>query len=182
LADRIEVIHHETSPTNRNDAVFAENPLGKVPILIRPGEMPIFDSDVICAYFDAMHDGPSLIPGTGEARWRALTMQAVAQGMCEAGIMLRWETVRRPEELRYRPLSDGYTEKLVESYDWLERNLDEKAPLHVGHVAVATALSWIEFRQLPGFRDHCPQLSKWLDRFEDRPSMRATLLAGETHD
>ena len=29
LADRLEVIHHETSPTRRNDEVYAENPLGR---------------------------------------------------------------------------------------------------------------------------------------------------------
>ncbi len=113
LADRLEVIHQETSPTNRNDAVFAENPLGKVPVLLRPGLAPIFDSDVICAYLDTLHDGPRLIPEAGEARWQALTMEAVAQGLCEAGIAVRWETVRRPEPLRYEPLRDGYVEKLV---------------------------------------------------------------------
>lgn len=37
FAGQIEVIHHETSPTNRNDAVYAQNPLGKVPVLVRPG-------------------------------------------------------------------------------------------------------------------------------------------------
>jgi glutathione S-transferase len=36
LARQIEVVHHETSPTRRNEQVFAENPLGKVPVLIRP--------------------------------------------------------------------------------------------------------------------------------------------------
>src|SRR5919197_68236 len=55
LADRIEVVHHETSPTRRNEQVFAENPLGKVPVLIRAGLPPIFDSDVICAYLDTLH-------------------------------------------------------------------------------------------------------------------------------
>lgn len=35
LAARLEVIHHETSPTRRNDEVYAENPLGKVPVLLR---------------------------------------------------------------------------------------------------------------------------------------------------
>ncbi|MBW8810210.1 MAG: glutathione S-transferase N-terminal domain-containing protein, partial [Lysobacter sp.] len=50
LADRIEVVHHETSPTLRNDAVYAQNPLGKVPVLIRPGQPALFDSDIICAY------------------------------------------------------------------------------------------------------------------------------------
>ena len=182
LADRIEVIHQETSPTNRNDKVFAENPLGKVPVLLRPGQRPIFDSDVICAYLDTLHDGPRLIPESGEARWQALTMQAAAQGMCDAGIAVRWESVRRPEPLRYPPLRDGYVEKLVAAYDWLDDALDGEAPVHVGHIAVATALSWLEFRGLPDFRTGRSRLGAWLDRFETRPSMLATPLSGETQD
>ena len=62
LADRLSVVHQETSPTQRNEAVFAQNPLGKVPVLIRENAQPLFDSDVICAYFDTLHDGPKLIP------------------------------------------------------------------------------------------------------------------------
>lgn len=182
LGGRVEAIHHETSPTLRNEAVYAHNPLGKVPVLLRPGLPPIFDSDVICAYLDTLHDGPPLIPAQGEARWQALRLQAVAQGLCDAGIKLRWETVRRPEALRYEALREGYTQKLAESYDWLERELDDEAPLHVGHIAVATALSWLEFRQLPDFRAGRPRLSAWQDAFERRDSMRATPLAGETQD
>ena len=182
LARQIEVVHHETSPTRRNEQVFAENPLGKVPVLLRPGQPPIFDSDVICAYLDTQHCGRKLIPQEGEARWHALRLQAVAQGLADAGIQLRWETVRRPAELRYPPLSDGYTQKLITSYDWLERELDSAAPVHVGHIALATCLDWLEFRELPGFREGRPRLSAWFDEFAKRPSMRATPLSGETRD
>ncbi|MGO4221505.1 glutathione S-transferase family protein [Lysobacter sp. TAF61] len=181
LADRIEVIHHETSPTRRNEAVFERNPLGKVPVLLRPGLPALFDSDVICAYLDTLHAGPRLIPAEGEARWQALRVQAVAQGLAEAGIAVRWETVRRPQALRYPALRDGYIAKLVSSYDWLERELDTEA-VHVGHVAVATALDWLEFRELPGFRRGRPRLGAWFDAFAARPSMQATLLSGETQD
>ncbi|HEV8331831.1 MAG TPA: glutathione S-transferase [Steroidobacteraceae bacterium] len=182
LARQIEVVHHETSPTRRNEHVFAENPLGKVPVLLRPGQPPIFDSDVICAYLDTLHSGRKLIPQAGEARWQALRLQAVAQGLADAGIQLRWETVRRPAELRYPPLRDGYTQKLMTSYDWLEREIDSDAPVHVGHIALATCLDWLEFRELPGFRDGRPRLSAWFDDFAKRPSMRATPLSGETRD
>lgn len=182
IADRIEVVHHETSPTLRNEQVFAENPLGKVPVLVRPGLPPIFDSDVICAYLDTLHDGRRLIPSEGEARWQALRVQAVAQGLADAGIAVRWETVRRPETLRYPPLRDGYVEKLIASYDWLERELDVVAPVHVGHIALATALGWLEFRGLPDFRDKRPRLAAWFDEFDARPSMQATPLSGDTHD
>ncbi len=182
IAERIEVVHHETSPTRRNEQVFAENPLGKVPVLIRPGLPPIFDSDVICAYLDTLHSGRKQIPLEGESRWQALRVQAVAQGLADAGIAIRWETVRRPEELRYAPLRDGYVEKLIASYDWLERELDVAAPIHVGHIALATCLSWLEFRELPTFREKRPRLVAWFDEFETRASMRATPLSGETRD
>ena len=182
LADRIEVVHHETSPTLRNPEVFARNPLGKVPVLLRDGHDPLFDSDVICAYLDTLHGGRPLIPAQGEARWKALRAQAVAQGLADAGIAVRWETVRRPEALRYPPLRDGYIDKLLASYDWLERELDVAAPVDVGHIAVASALSWLEFRQLPDFRDGRPRLAAWLDEFACRPSMLATPLQGDTHD
>jgi glutathione S-transferase len=182
LAAQIEVVHHETSPTLRNDQVFAENPLGKVPVLVRPGLTPLFDSDVICAFLDTLHDGRRLIPNAEEPRWHALRLQAVAQGLAEAGIAVRWETVRRPEALRYAPLRDGYIGKLLASYDWLEQNLDVDAPIHVGHISLATTLSWLEFRELPSFRNRRPRLVDWFDEFESRSSMRMTPLAGDTRD
>jgi glutathione S-transferase len=182
LARQIEVVHHETSPTRPNEQVCAANPLGKVPVLLRSDQPPIFDSDVICAYLDTLHRSRKLIPQEGEARWHALRLQAVAQGLADAGIQLRWETVRRPAELRYPPLRDGYAQKLITSYDWLERELDVDTPVHVGHIALATCLDWLEFRELPGFREGRPRLRGWFDEFAKRPSMRATPLSGETRD
>jgi glutathione S-transferase len=181
IAERIEVVHHETSPTVRNETVFALNPLGKVPVLLREGQGAIFDSDVICAYLDTLHQGRRLIPPEGEARWRALRVQSVAQGLADSGIAVRWETVRRPEHLRYPSLGDGYVAKLTSSYDWLEREVDFDGDIDIGHIALATALSWLEFRNLPTFRSHA-RLSAWLDRFERRASMLATPLSGDTHD
>jgi glutathione S-transferase len=182
LANRIEVVHQETSPTRRNERVSSQNPLGKVPVLVRPGLPALFDSDVICAYLDSQHEGRRLIPIDGESRWHALRTQALAQGIADTGIALRWEMVRRPEELRYPLLRDGYIGKLIASYDWLERELDVDSQIHIGHIALATTLSWLEFRELPGFRKCRPRLAAWLDGFEGRPSMRATPLSGETRD
>jgi glutathione S-transferase len=182
IAQRIDVVHHETSPTRRNEEVFAENPLGQVPILLRPGLPALFDSDVICAYLDTVHDGRKLIPPAGEARWQALRIQAIAQGLSSAGGALRWETVRRPESMSYPALRDGYIEKLTASYDWLERELDVETPIHIGHIALATTLSWLEFRELPSFRGKRARLAAWFDAFESRSSMRATPMSGETRD
>ena len=174
LADRLEVVHHETSPTLRNEAVFAVNPLGKVPALVLDDGFALFDSAVICDYLDGLHDGPRLIPPLGRERLVALRLQAVAHGITDAGSWVRQETHRRPEPYRYAAMRDGQTEKLVAAYDFVEREPALDGPLHIGQIALACALSWIEFRRLSGFRDGHERLAGWYDRFCQRSSMRAT--------
>jgi glutathione S-transferase len=182
LADQLEVVHEETSPVVRNDAVFAKNPLGKVPVLITDDGECLFDSIVICEYLDGLHGGPRMIPPSGTTRWHALRLQSLAQGIADAGIALRWETVRRPEALRMPELAGGHRDKLIASYDFLEREAALDGPLDIGQIALATALSWIVFRELPGFDEGRPRLVRWYEAFARRPSMRATPLSGETHD
>jgi glutathione S-transferase len=178
----LNVLHQETSPTLRNEEVFAVNPLGKVPVLLLDDGHVLFDSWVICEFFDGLHNGPKLFPEDDGAYWRASQLHAIAQGLNDIGITLRWETVRRPAELRYPALRDGYVEKLIASYDWLEQNIEIDAPLDVGQIAVATSLSWLEFRDLPSFRIGRPKLVTWFDRFEKRSSMLSTPLHGDTRD
>ncbi len=178
LADRIEVIHHETSPTLRNDEVFALNPLGKVPVLITDDGEAIFDSSVICHYLDSLHDGSPLIPAD---RIAALRWQAVADGLSEAGILVRWETTRRPEHLRYPPLGEGHLAKVAAGCAYLEAHFHPANTPGLAEIAIATALSWIAFREIHDL-DAYPLLAAWLDAFEQRPSMRATTLVGETLD
>src|SRR5262249_58535900 len=96
LLDRLEVTHHETSPTLRNEAVFAVNPLGKVPVLVLDDGLALFDSAVICDYLDGLHGRTRLIPSSGPARWLALRLQAVAHGIPDAGGAVPRETPRRP--------------------------------------------------------------------------------------
>ena len=80
-----------------------------------------------------------------------------------------------------QPLAEGYAEKLIASYDWLEAELDVSAPLHVGHIALATALDWIAFRGLP-LPPRTTPANAVVRRFAPRPSMQATPLSGETQD
>ena len=182
IADRIDVIHHETSPTNRNEDVFALNPLGKVPVLITDGGEAIIESSVICEYLDSLHAGGKLFSQDQQTRLTALKLQSIADGMSEAGILARWESVRRPENLRYAPFHDGQVEKIISSYKFLEREANLQASINIGHIALATSLSWLEFRGLPAFRTDYPRLGGWYENFAKRPSMLATTLAGDTRD
>jgi len=181
LAGQLDVIHHETSPTRRNEAVYAVNPLGKVPVLLLDDGEVLFDSGVICEYLDGLHGGPKLIPMQTSARYGVLRMQALAQGIADAGIAARWDIERRPEALRWPVLVDAYRGKIAATCDYLEREIDEGA-VDLGTIALATALSWIEFREVYDFRAGRPRLAAWYERFSSRPSMQATALSGATHD
>ncbi|QKZ03677.1 MULTISPECIES: glutathione S-transferase family protein [Pseudomonas] len=181
LAASLEVIHHETSPTTRNETIYRANPLGKVPVLMLPDGSALFDSIVICEYLDTLHPGPGLIPAQGAERFQALRLQALAQGLCDVGIKLRWEVERRPAHLRYPAYAEGQAYKINEAFHYLEAHLDVEGPVTIGHVALATALDWLVFRELADFSAH-PRLSTWYQRFCERPSMRATEYSGQTHD
>jgi glutathione S-transferase len=178
----LTVIHHETSPTRRNAEVFALNPLGKVPVLICDDGTVLFDSNVICEYLDGLHPGPPLIPSQPPLRFRALKMQALAQGIADAGITARWESERRPAELRWPAMHDGQITKIAAACDFLEQELPDQLRVDIGDIALVTALSWVEFRRVYDFLTGRPRLARWYAALCARPSMKATTLEGQTHD
>lgn len=182
LAGRLDVVHHETSPTQRNASVFSANPLGKVPVLVMDDGLSLFDSNVICEYLDGLHGGPPMIPANGKERLLALRLQAVAQGVADAGILARWETERRPPALRWPLLAAGHVEKLISSFDFVEREANLEGPVDIGQIALATTLAWIEFREVAPFVAGRPRLASWYAAFMRRPSMQATHYSGATHD
>src|SRR5215213_10317007 len=83
LASRLEVVDEALSPVSPSAAVAATNPLGKIPCLV-PDEGEggaLYDSRVIAEYLDSLHGGERLFPAEGPARWRALTLQALGDGI-----------------------------------------------------------------------------------------------------
>jgi len=181
LASQIEVVNHETSPTRRNEVVYAANPLGKVPVLLLADGTTLFDSLVICDYLDGLHQGPRLIPLEGARRYAVLRLHALAQGLCEVGIKLRWEVERRPATLRYPAYAEGQAAKLAEAFRFLEDAACLEEGETLGHIALATALDWLVFRQLADFTTHA-RLHAWYQAFCQRPSMQATPYLGHTQD
>jgi glutathione S-transferase len=136
-------------------------------------------------------------------RFRALRMQALAQGIADAGITARWENERRPPELRWPVMHDGQIQKIAAACDFLEQELAtarnptagattnaggsptvtsaDRTP-DIGYIALVTALSWVEFRRVYDFLTGRPRLTRWYADLSARPSMRATTLEGQTHD
>ena len=88
------------SPVKPDMALAAKNPLGKVPCLITDDGQTLFDSPVICAYIDTLK-APHLTPADPKARFADMTLEALADGFLDAGILLRYEGALRPEAKRW---------------------------------------------------------------------------------
>jgi len=175
LDGRIERI--DTDRHSPDSDLAKDNPLGRVPALIRDDGSMLADSPVICAYLDSLHGGPKLIPETGEARWRALNLEGLGDGLGETAIQVQRER-GRPDGRYWDAWEARNAARFSRTMDWLETNaalLD--GPVTIGQIAIACALGWTEFRLPDLLADadtRWPNLTRWYRGFRERPSMRAT--------
>ncbi|MGE3924118.1 MAG: glutathione S-transferase N-terminal domain-containing protein [Lautropia sp.] len=176
LGDRIERERVALSPVTAHGELATQNPLMKVPVLVTDDGRAIYDSPVICEYLDAQGDAPRLIPSDPAERWQVLTLQALADGLLDAAIACRFENGLRPAELRWAAWTEGQSRKALQSLDRLQQEpLVYADTLHLGQIAVACALSWLEFRKPIGeVRAGRERLFDWSDAFARRSSMVAT--------
>jgi len=153
------------------------NPLGKIPVLVLNDGTTIVDSPVICEYLNDLGDGalfPPLEPRREiSARWRALTLQALGDGICDAAVARVYEG-RRPPELQSEAVVHKQVAAVARSLDVLERARFERAHT-IGEIAVACALGYLDFR-LPEleWRQARPNLRDWYEEFAQYPSMKDT--------
>jgi glutathione S-transferase len=175
LSDRIERVPGAAHPVNRDPTIVAHNPLGKVPTLITDDGSVLYDSRVICEYLDATGGG-RLIPREGAARWRVLVEQSLADGINDAAILARYETVLRPEALRWNDWTAGQLDKVASGLAEIEARADGFADrVDLGTIAFACALGYLDFRFASlAWRDSHPKTAAWFERFGARPSMIAT--------
>lgn len=177
LADKIAVVDAgAVPPTEVHVGITAHNPLGKVPCLVTDHGHALYDSRVICEYL-AHHGGRAdLFPDEPVKRFRILTLQALAQGICDAGILYRYENFTRPKELRWQAWSDRQLSRLAASLDEMEGAFaHELSELNTGSIAAACALGYMQFRFADQkYLDTRPKLSKLYAEFSARPSMKAT--------
>ena len=163
------------NPVNRH------NPLGKVPTLLLDDGTALYDSRVIVEFLDNVSPISRLIPSDIRERVQVRRWEALADGVLDAGLLVRYESLR---------------EKREQSKDWVEKQL---ARMHRGmaqlanelnarnwchgeryslaDIAVGCCLGWLGFRR-PGDIDwhaHYPVLSRHHQKLLERTAFADTL-------
>jgi glutathione S-transferase len=175
LGDKIEVLHIDTNPLV-NPQINAANPLAKIPALLVESDTAIYDSHVICEYLDSLAPTPVLFPKGGVERIKTLTLGALCDGILDAALLLVYEKRFRPEEKWHAPWQERQQGKIDRAVDTLEKAPPAwRGSPDYGHVALACALGYLDFRHEGKWRAGHPKLAAWLDEFAATvPAFEAT--------
>lgn len=173
LGLQLELLPSNAHPVNRDREIIANNPLGKVPTFFADDGQVLYDSRVICEYLDHLAGG-RLIPPPGKDRWTTLTLQSLGDGMLDAALLARYETVARPEDLQWKAWREAQLDKIETSLaainanpQWLAGRVD------LGAIAIGCALWYLDLRFSDnGWRDRHPGVAAWYAGFGQRDSMR----------
>lgn len=173
LISRIEKVDAKPHPIDRDQAVVRNNPLGKVPTLVTDDGQALFDSRVICEYLATIAGDVQIFPEAGAGRWNALSAQALADGILDAALLIRYEETLRQPDFQSAPWKAGQWEKLESALDALEAKASSFASdLDIGLISVACALGYLDFRFTTyDWRRSRINLSAWFAEFEQRESI-----------
>ena len=164
LADKIEV--RDTDLNDPADSVRAQNPVGKIPVLILDDGTCYYDSPVILEYLDHLAGGGRILPREAPARFDALRLQALCDGLLDASLLIVYESRYRPADKHVQSWLDRQNDKVARGLKILEAappKLD--AVPDVGQITLACLLGYRDLRFGGTWRKDHPRLLAWHDKF-----------------
>jgi glutathione S-transferase len=164
LASEIDVT--ATNLEDPADSVRAQNPVGKIPVLILDDGTAYYDSRVILAYLDYRAGGGRIVPREASARFDALRLQALCDGLLDACLLLVYEGRYRPADKHVQSWIDRQTDKVARGLKSLEAappKLDSVP--NVGQITLACLLGYRDLRFGGTWRKEYPHLLAWHDKF-----------------
>ena len=162
LSEQIEVVPADTS--DPADSLRAQNPLGKIPTLVLPDGLAIYDSGVILEYLDFLAGGNKIVP-SGPERFDVLTRAALADGIADAAILRVYEQRWREEGARSARWLDHQAGKIGRGLTSLEANPPDPEKPDVASISLACALGYLDLRFSGSWRPERPRLAEWLEEF-----------------
>jgi glutathione S-transferase len=133
--------------------VNAHNPLGKVPTLVLDDGTPLFDSRVIVEFLDARSPINRLMPDETRERVAVRRWEALADGVLDAGLLVRYEALRDKKE-RSQAWVDKQVARMHRGMALIAKDLDGRNWCHgdrysLADIAVGCCMGWLDFRK-PG--------------------------------
>jgi glutathione S-transferase len=176
VAARLDCVRTVAATSKPHAELMKDNPLSKIPTLVLDDGTVIYDSPVICEYFDSIGDAetPRLIPAEPRMRLLALRRQALGDGFLDLLVLLRDERMRAQPSQAHLASAAIRKRAVLEALE-IEAIELAASQFGIGHVAIGCALSYLDFRYADeNWREGHPRLAKWHEGFTARPSVLAT--------
>ena len=138
------------SPWTPESKVPDANPLGKIPVLVLDDDTVLFDSRVIVEYLDNVAPNNKLMPGQNRERTEVKRWEAVADGICDAAVLMLLER-KRPAKQQNADWIARQNEKILRSLEFMSTQLGENTWCMGTHFSLADittgcALGYLSFR------------------------------------
>ena len=175
LDHQIEVLAVATTPLASAPEVLSANPLGKIPALVRDEGPAIYDSRVVTQFLNA-HAGGDLYPDT--AKWELLTLEATADSIMEAAVLMAYEARVRQDGERSEAWVEAQWGKAARALDAVEARWMShlSGRLKITQIGIAWALGYIDFRHdARQWRVGRRALADWFEVFSQRESFQTTM-------
>lgn len=168
------------SPHTPDSKVPDFNPLGKIPVLVLDDDSTLFDSRVIVDYLDNMTPNNKLLPGPNRERIEVRRWEALADGCCDAAVLVVMEN-KRPAKERSKAWIDRQMGKVARSVDFIAAELGEKSwcmgtHFSLADIVVGCALGYLDFRFAEiDWRTRHANLARLYEKLMQRPSFAETV-------
>jgi glutathione S-transferase len=164
-----------------DNQVNPHNPLGKIPTLVLDDGTTLYDSRVIVEFLDSVSPISRLIPDATRDRVAVRRWEALADGVLDAGILIRAEGLRDKKE-RSKAWTDKQTARMHRAMEQLAKDLGERTwcqgdRYSLADIAVGCCTGWLDFRK-PADVDWCAQyapLAQHYKRMMERPAFAETV-------
>jgi glutathione S-transferase len=176
---RIECDVELVDVSAQDNPAIAHNPLGKIPTLVLDDGTALFDSRVIVEFLDNVSPIARLIPEDNRERVAVRRWEALADGVLDAGLLIRHESLR-PKREQSTAWSAKQSGKVNRGLALMAADLGERSWCHnerytLADIAVGCCLGWLAFRH-PSieWRGQYPNLARHFDRLMARPAFADT--------
>ena len=163
LTDRVTVAHADV--TDDRDSLRQQNPLGKIPCLVRADGTSVFDSGVILEFLQEAAGTDCLLPLSGPQRIPKFTLVRLIDGIIDAGALIIYETRFHAPESQSQGWLDYQRGKISRALAALEVTTLDPHQTDAVAIGLACALEFLDRRKAVDWRAVCPQLVNWYAAF-----------------